>query len=84
MITANDIKTKGVKAIEAELEHSGRVGITVRGKVKYVVMSVEEYDEVREKELDLALLEVKQDIDKGNFTTDLDEYFSELDKELSE
>ncbi len=79
MITANDIKTKGVKAIEAELEHSGRAGITVRGKVKYVVMSVEEYDEVREKELDLALLETNKNIEDGDFTIETaDEHIKRL------
>lgn len=83
MITANDIKTRGVKAIEEHLEHSDRVGITVRGKIKYVVMPVEEYDEIREKELDLALLETKKEIEDGDYITSLDDHFEELDKELA-
>jgi len=79
MITANDIKTRGVKAIEAKLEHADRVGITVRGKVKYVVMSVEEYDEVREKELDLALLETNRSIKDGDYTIETaDEHIKRL------
>ena len=36
MITANDIKTRGVKTIVEDLKHTDRVGITVRGKFKYV------------------------------------------------
>ena len=67
MITANELKVRGVKAIAEELEHREEVGITVRGKVKYVVMSVEEYDKKRAKELDLALMEINEDIKKGDY-----------------
>gem|GEM_PF-7053616 len=41
MLTANEIKTRGVKAIADALEKRDRVPITVRGKVKYA--SVEEH-----------------------------------------
>tara|TARA_R110000737_G_scaffold350466_1_gene389555 strand:+ start:575 stop:823 length:249 start_codon:yes stop_codon:yes gene_type:complete len=79
MITANDIKTRGVKVIEEHLEHKDRVGITVRGKIKYVVMPVEEYDEIREKELDLALLETKKEIEDGDCTNETaDEHIKRL------
>ena len=67
MITANELKTRGVKAIAEVLEHREEVGITVRGKVKYVVMSVEEYDKKRFLELDLALREVEEDIKNGDY-----------------
>ncbi|MFB0908125.1 MAG: PHD/YefM family antitoxin component YafN of YafNO toxin-antitoxin module [Spirosomataceae bacterium] len=67
MIAANDLKTKGVKVFDEALEHYDEVAITVRGKVKYVVMKVEKYDEMREAELDYALAEVKQDIKDGNY-----------------
>lgn len=67
MITANELKVRGVKAIEEELEHRDEVGITVRGKIKYVVMSVEEYDRKRAAELDLALKEVQEDIKNGDY-----------------
>jgi len=67
MITANELKVRGVKAIAEELEERDQVGISVRGKVKYVVMSVEEFDKKRAAELDLALLEVKEDLKNGDF-----------------
>ncbi len=82
MITANEIKTGGIKAIEEHLENSDRVGITVRGKVKYVIMPVETYDVLQELELDRALAETREDIKNGAFTTSLDKHFEELDKEL--
>ena len=67
MIAANDLKVRGLKAIDEEMEHYDEVGITVRGKVKYVVMKVEKFDELREYELDRALAEVRKDIKEGKY-----------------
>jgi hypothetical protein len=82
MIAANDLKVRGVKAIEEEMENFDEVGITVRGKVKYVVMKVEKFDELREYELDKALAEARQGIKEGRFTTSLEQHFDWLDKNL--
>jgi len=78
MITANELKVKGVKAIAEKLEDRDEVGITVRGKVKYVVMSVEEYDKKREAELDFALREVEEDIRQKRFTTSVEDHINQL------
>jgi PHD/YefM family antitoxin component YafN of YafNO toxin-antitoxin module len=79
MLAANDLKVKGVKAIEEEMEHFDEVGITVRGKVKFVVMKVEKFDELREYELDKALAEARQDIKEGRFVIEtLDEHIKRL------
>ena len=82
MIAANDLKVRGVKAIEEEMEHFGKVGITVRGKVKYVVMKVAKFDELPEYELDKALAEARQDIKEGRFTASIEQHFDWLDKKL--
>ncbi len=82
MITANDLKTKGVAAIAANLNEREEVSITVRGKVKYIAMTVDQYDRLRESELDMTLLEVKSDIERGNYHTSLEEHFSDLDRAL--
>jgi hypothetical protein len=75
MLAANDLKVKGVKAIEEEMEHFDEVGITVRGKVKFVVMKVEKFDKLREYELDKALAEARQDMKEGRFVSEtLDEH----------
>ncbi|CAN1529164.1 hypothetical protein MCERE19_01320 [Spirosomataceae bacterium] len=75
MLAANDLKVKGVKAIEEEMEHFDEVGITVRGKVKLVVMKVEKFDKLREYELDKALAEARQDMKEGRFVSEtLDEH----------
>lgn len=83
MLTANDIKTRGVKAIADALEKRDRVPITVRGKVKYVVMQVEDYDEMRIRELELAYAEVMNDVKNGDYVVETaEEHIARITKEL--
>jgi PHD/YefM family antitoxin component YafN of YafNO toxin-antitoxin module len=65
MISANDLKMKGISALEAELAERSEAVITVRGKSRFVVMSVEQYNYLRECELEAALLDVKADLAAG-------------------
>jgi len=69
MITANDLKTKGISCLEDGLHNSPEAVITVRGKEKYVVMKIDQYHYLREMELEAALFESQQDIEKNRFTT---------------
>jgi hypothetical protein len=64
IITANELKTKGVTIFNDE---SSEVIITVRGKSKYVVLPIEKYNYLRECELETALIEAKKDIKDGKF-----------------
>ena len=66
-ISANDLKTKGVGAIEQALSDQQEASVTVRGQLKYVVMSHEQYVHLRECELEAALAESKADLDAGRF-----------------
>jgi len=66
-ISANDLKTKGVSAIEQALTDQQEAAVTVRGQSKYVVMSREQYAHLRECELEAALAESKADLDAGRF-----------------
>lgn len=66
-ITANDLKTKGVSIIEQMTSEQNEAIITVRGKSKYVVLSMEEYNYLRECELEAALIESKKDLENKNF-----------------
>lgn len=66
-ISANDLKTKGVGAIEQALVDQQEASVTVRGQMKYVVMSREQYVHLRECELEAALAESKADLDAGRF-----------------
>ena len=67
IITANELKTKGVSALEKITSSNDEVIITVRGKQKYVVLTCDEYNYLRECELEAALVESKNDLDSGNF-----------------
>ncbi len=64
-ITANDLKTKGISILNDETSDGDEVIITVRGKNKYVVLSMEKYNYLRECELEAALHESKKDIKEG-------------------
>jgi len=66
-LSANELKTNGIKAIEQHLLDAEEVFITVRGKSRYVVLPIESYDHIRELELQQALQESIQDIKEGRF-----------------
>ena len=67
VISANDLKTKGVKAIEEALLVQPEASVSVRGQVKFVVMSNEQYLHLRECELDAALAQSRADMDAGRY-----------------
>ena len=69
-ITANELKTRGVSAVEDRLENEEEVIISVRGKDRYVVMSLEKYARLREFELDMAVMEARADYEAGNIITE--------------
>ena len=81
MITANELKTKGIKAIEEQLAQTPEAAITVHGKVKYVAMTIEQYDKMRLAELEVAYMLCKKDIEDGNYSTSLEEHFAALEIE---
>lgn len=60
-ITANDLKTGGVSAIEKALSGSSEVMVSVRGEKRYVVMDLAQYQHLRECELETALAESRAD-----------------------
>ena len=66
-ITANDLKVKGISAIEEIVDGNNGVVITVRGIEKYVVLPIEEYNHLREYELYAAIQEVKNEIANGSY-----------------
>lgn len=65
MITANDLKVKGVPVLDDAINEYGEAVITVRGQARYVVLSMEAYDRLRELELDAALAETRRDLEAG-------------------
>ena len=70
IITANQLKIKGVSVIENNLTENHELVITVRGKEKFVVMDMKQYNYLRECELDAALHQTRADYQDGNFITE--------------
>ena len=84
-ITANDLKTRGIAAIEASLA-GGRTEamVSVRGTERFVVMAVAHYQHLRECELEAALAESRADIAAGRFVTESPaEHVSRLKKMIA-
>ena len=79
IVSANDIKTKGVTLLDKLFEKASEVIINVRGKNKYVVIDIERYKQLRTLELDRLYEETMQDIKEGRFKTQsVEEHLSEL------
>lgn len=70
-ITANELKTRGIAAIEAQLaEGRTEAVVTVRGADRYVVMELAHYQHLRECELEAALAESRADLAAGRFVAE--------------
>ncbi len=69
-LTANELKTRGISAVEDRLKHDNEVVISVRGEQRYVVMGIEQYNHLRELELATAVAEAKADYAAGRYTTE--------------
>ena len=68
-ITANDLKTQGIGSVEKIVRETGEAAITVRGKVRYMIVTPEKYDQLREAELAYAVREATADIKNGRIAT---------------
>ncbi len=80
-ISANELKTKGVAAIEAMLALHSEAVVSVRGKDRFVVMDIAQYNYLRECELDAALAETRADIKAGRIVEESAEaHLARLDK----
>ena len=64
-ISANDLKAKGISAIELALSSAPEAVVSVRGKKKFVVMGMAQYHYLRECELSAALAQTRVDLAAG-------------------
>ena len=79
-LTANDLKTKGIAAIEASLANQPEAIVSVRGKDKYVVMDLAHYHYLRECELEAALAESRANIANAQYVKESPEaHLSRID-----
>lgn len=73
-ITANDLKTKGIQIVGDE-----ETFVSFHGKLKYLILPEQLIEEFENYRLDKALHEVRDDIETGRYTTDLEAHFREID-----
>ena len=64
-LTANDLKVRGIAAIEDALADQAEATISVRGTQRFVVMEVAQYHYLRECELEAALAQSRADLSAG-------------------
>ena len=67
IVTANDLKTRGVSIIDEITSDCEEAVITVRGEHKYIVLTLAEYNHLRECELEAAIIESEKDIKDGRY-----------------
>lgn len=78
IISANDLKKKGVSAL-ADVDEAL---LTVRGKPRYVVLDLAHYEELREAELEIAIQEVKKDISKRKYISNITQHIKRITDDL--
>jgi len=84
-LTANDLKVRGVAAIEEVLTGQTEATISVRGKDRFVVMDVAQYHYLRECELDAALAQSRADVAAGRTVTETAaEHMKRMERLLAE
>ena len=66
VLTANELKTKGITRLEEVTSSGEEAIISVRGKHRFVVVSIEQYNHLRECELEAAIAETERDLADGN------------------
>lgn len=84
-LTANDLKVRGVAAIEEVLSSQTEATISVRGKDRFVVMDVAQYHYLRECELEAALAQSRADVAAGRAVTETAaEHMQRMERLLAE
>lgn len=79
-LVAGDVKKRGVSAFAAALKDNGEAVITVHGKSRYVVMTMEKYNQLREEELIRAVREAREDYKTGHVADkSIDDHMRRLD-----
>lgn len=82
-VAANDLKIHGVSVLQRAIAEDGEAIITIRGKDKLVIMSMDQYDHFRECELEAALIETEEDIKSGRVITEsVEEHIKRIEDAL--
>ena len=85
VVTANDLKTKGISDIERILQDAQEVVISVRDKPRYVVMDLAHYDFLRECEISTAWAQTREDVAVGRYRREgADAHMARIKGELTD
>ncbi len=79
IITANELKTKGVSILDNMTSNGNEAIISVHGKQKYIVLTIQEYNYLKECELEAAIIESKRDLEDGKIINEsIDEHLKRI------
>jgi PHD/YefM family antitoxin component YafN of YafNO toxin-antitoxin module len=79
IISANDIKTKGLSNIEKMIEDGNEIFISKRGKAKFVLLSLKEYERLKEADIFKAIMDAENDYNNGKFIIESsEEHFKKI------
>ncbi len=79
VVNANDIKKKG---LSVACDNDEATLVTVRGKPRYVVLTVEKYRSLSEVELTLAVAEAQEDYKAGRYAIEsVEKHLKRLNKQ---
>jgi len=83
ILTANDLKIKGVSAINDDLLKNQEIVVSVHGKNKYVLMDMDRYNYLRECELTAAVAESLKEYQSGEYISEsVDDHIRRIKDEL--
>lgn len=83
-LTANDLKTRGVTALEAALHEEGEAVISVRGKPRFVVLDIARFERLREAEIANAWQEARAAESRGEYRVETAaEHIARLQREIA-
>jgi len=78
-ITANDLKTKGISVIEPIAKKGLETVVKVRGVDTYVILTIKEFNRLRECELLEAVAKTENDLACGNYREEsVDEHLKRI------
>ncbi|MBL7116163.1 MAG: type II toxin-antitoxin system Phd/YefM family antitoxin [Kiritimatiellae bacterium] len=82
-VIAGEVKKRGVSAFAAALEEDDEAVITVRGESRYVVMTMDKYNQLRELELTQAVREARADYDADRISDEsVEDHMRRIDNEI--
>lgn len=67
-ITAQELKVKGMSILDSKTKKYKEAFLTIRGEKSFVVLTIDQYNYLRECELDAALKQSEEDIKAGRFS----------------